>query len=1165
MLRITKRITLLKRRSAIVFFCFSILFFTGAAGRVYAQSQSAIPIGFSKARLSQVFTDVSKAAGVSFSYDAGTVDLAQTVTITKGTYSLPQLMDAVGRQAGLSYRISNNVVSVKSNKPPAPSNTRLSGTILDEEGAAVADATVQNRQAKASARTDLAGRFSVKAAPGDVLQITHIGYETKSVTVQNLTDLNLVLTGSSQRLSEVVVTSLGIRRERRALSYAVGEVKGDDINKAREANVINSLAGRVPGLIISNTAGGPLGSSKVLIRGNTDITGNNQPLYVVDGVPMDNSNYGMTGSDKYASGSDLGDAISGINPDDVESVSVLKGPAAAALYGSRAGHGVILITTKKGTARKAVGVEFNSSSTIETLLTRPKNYQYEYGQGTGGTIPRDVTQARTSLFSSFGARLDPNLVIPSFSGGNASYGLVQNNIENFFRTGSSFNNNLAITGGTEKSLFRFSYNNLYYNDIVPKTYMNRNTFTLRGSTKIGSAFNVDVRVSYMHEFVNNRPALADDPANIGFNFVGLANNIDQKVFEKGSQDAFGNYVEWGGGQYHLNPYWVINRMSNKTTKDRLMGGITLTYDPTPWLSVLGRVNTDFTYLDYRNFLPRTTPGFESGVLDGRNSKYSTTNADALVTVKKQLTPDFYASASVGGSILYINSPSTAKRGEDMLLTDAVSYNSFRKLSIQESAYEKQINSFYGMVNTAFRNYLFLDATIRRDATSTLPVKNNTYWYPSVGASFVVTDAFNIKSKALSFAKLRASVAEVGNDTDPYQLLLTYGVEAFQPSGASIGGVRNTIIPNPELKPTRTKSYEFGTDLRFLNNRIGFEATYYSQKSRDQINYIDVPTSAGFARKILNAGTVSNKGVELLLTGKVIDTKNLTWNLSVNAAHNKNIVESLAEGVSYLTLSDARWLGLSIIAQPGLPYGSIIGYDYQRTAEGNIILDPANLSPLVTDNRVLLGKGTWDWTGGVNNSFRYKSFTLNAIVDVKQGSDLFSMTNLFAVIRGQQDVTLAGRSEWVQSEEERQAAGKTVAEWMASGMMNGYVPQGVVQTGTDADGKPVYAQNTKPVDPNVYWASFYGDDKGVAVPFIYDASYVKMREITLAYSLPPSISRKINAQNVSVAVVSRNPFIIHKNVPNVDPDSNYNNGNGQGFEYGSLPGRRSWGINLNIKF
>ncbi len=1161
---ITKNPILHKCQSAAIFFSLLITFlFFGSA--VSAQNETSLQIGFSNAKLSQVFNDISKASKVDFSYDAAEIDLEKTISVANKSYSLPELIGTVCDGANLSYQINNNVINVKNKTTGAATNLKISGTIVDLEGVGLADVTVQNRQNKKTTISNQSGSFTINAALNDELEFSLIGYETKIVTVANLNDIKVTLGTNNQNLSEVVVTSLGIRRERRALSYAVGEVKGEEINKAREANIINSLAGRVPGLIISNTAGGPLGSAKVVIRGSTDITGNNQPLYVVDGVPMDNSSYGTAGSDRYASGSDLGDAISGINPDDVETISILKGPAASALYGSRAGHGVILITTKKGTNRKNIGVEFNSSATVETLLTRFKNFQYEYGQGTGGTIPRDRAQARTSLFAGFGAKLDANLTIPSFNGGNAGYGLVKNNIENFFRTGSSFNNNIAITGGTEKSLFRFSYNNLHYNDIVPKTYMDRNTFTLRGSTKIGTKLNVDVRTSYMKEFVNNRPALADDPANIGFNFVGLANNIDQKVFETGYQDEFGNYVEWGGGQYHLNPYWVINRMSNKTTKDRVMGGITLNYEATPWLSLLGRVNTDFTFLDYENFSPRTTPGSESGVLIGRASKYSTTNADGLITVKKQLSTNFFASASAGASVLYINSPSTLQRGEDMLLTDAVSFNSFRKLSVQESAYEKQINSFYGTINTAFKNYLYVDATVRRDASSTLPVKNNTYWYPSLGASFVITDAFDVKSKILSFAKLRASAAEVGNDTDPYQLLLTYGVEAFQPSGASIGGVKNTIIPNPELKPTRTRSFEFGTDLRFINNRIGLEFTYYSQESRDQINYIDVPSSTGFTRKILNAGTVSNKGVEILLTGKAIETKDVSWNISVNAARNENIVESLADGVSFLTLSDARWLGLSVIAQPGLPYGSIIGYDYQRTNDGSTILDATTLSPLVTENRTVLGKGTWDWTGGINNNFRYKSFTLNAVIDVKQGADLFSMTNLFAVIRGQQDITLGGRKEWIQSEEERQAAGKTIAEWTASGMVRGYVPQGVVQTGLDADGKPVYAQNTKPVDPNVYWSSFYGDDKGVATPFIYDASYIKMREITLSYSLPVSVAKKISAQNMTIAFVSRNPFIIHKNIPNVDPDSNYNNGNGQGFEYGSLPGRRSWGVNLNIGF
>jgi TonB-linked SusC/RagA family outer membrane protein len=1148
------------------------LFLTGTfllsilASPLDADAQGGAPrkIGFNKRPLSEVFTNITRLYGTNFSYDETKINLEKKISLSEKEYRLDELMNKICRQADLDFKVINNTITIKNKVVNVLS--LLTGNIRDNTGRGIAEVNIENRNTHQGTETDGEGNYALSASPHDELVFSHIGFESKTLLVNSIAlPLIVVLGTGTQNLSEVVVTSLGIKREKRALAYAVGEVKGADISKAKELNVVNSLAGRVPGLIISNTAGGPMGSSKVVIRGSTDITGDNQPLYVVDGVPMDNSNYGITGSDKYASGQDLGDAISGINPDDVETISVLKGPAASALYGSRAGHGVILITTKKGSNKKSIGLEFNSTATIETLLTRFAGYQYEYGQGSGGAIPRDLAMSRNTLFNNFGARLDGGLTIPAFYGGESNYGLVKNNIENFFRTGFSINNNVAVTGGTDKSNFRFSYNNLSYNDIVPSTDMSRHNFSLRGTTEITSKLSLDVKANYMKEQVNNRPALADDAANIGFNFVGLANNVDQHIFETNYQDDFGNYIEWGGGQYRLNPYWIINRMKNTTDKDRIMGAIQLNYQPYSWLSVLGRANTDFTFLEYQKFSPRTTPGAESGVLEGRHAKFTTTSSDFLITAKKQLNKQFYGSLSAGGSILYINSPSTSFRGEDMLLQDSRSYNSFKKQTVQESAYEKQINSFYGTLSTSFNNYLFLDATVRRDASSTLPVKYNTYWYPSLGMSFVLTDAFAIKSKILNYAKLRGSIAEVGNDTDPYQLQLIYGLDQFQPNKVAIGGILNNNLPSSVLKPTRTKSIEVGLDVGLFNNRIAIEVTAYSQKSRDQINYIDVPTSSGFQREIRNAGTVSNKGVEILLSTKPVAGKKFSWDLILNAARNKNTVQSLAAGVSYLTLSDARWLGLSVIAQPGLPYGAIIGFDYKRTPDGQIILDPINLTPISTEERKMLGKGTWDWTGGIVNTFRYKNFSLNVVIDIKTGADLFSMTNLFSVIRGQDKSTLQGRKEWVASEEERQAAGLTPAEWQTSGKVRGFVPNGVIQTGLDPNGKPVYEQNTKPIDPNIYFASFYGDDRGVAVPFIYDASYVKMRELIFTYNLGAAIAKKIRAQQVSLSFVSRNPFIIYKSIPNVDPDSNYNNGNGQGFEYGSLPGRKSWGANLNLRF
>ncbi|WP_315821341.1 TonB-dependent receptor plug domain-containing protein [Paraflavitalea speifideaquila] len=479
---------------------------------------------------------------------------------------------------------------------------------MNEQGEAIPLASISNPRLKITVASDKDGVFEVPAQLQQRLVFTSVGFEDKMVVVQSFDQqATISLISSAKSLDEVVVTSLGIKREKKALGYAIGEVKGENIDKARDPNVINTLAGRVPGLIISNTAGGPGSAAKVLIRGNTDITGTNQPLYVVDGVPMDNSNYGASSSDKYASGFDLGDAISAIDPNDIESISVLKGPAASALYGGRAGHGVIMITTRKGAVRKSLGIEINSTATIETLLTRASDNQYEYGQGMSGSIPTSQLVSRNTLFSNFGAKLDPNLSIPAFDGSTAPYGLVKNNIENFFRTGSTFANNISLTGGNETTTFRFSYSNLYNNDIVPKSYINRNTFTLRGTSKIGTRLNIDVRATYMNEYVKNRPGLADDPSNIGFNFVGLANNVDQKVFEKGYQDQFGNYVEWGGGQYHLNPYWVINRMSNITRKDRLMSIIQLNYNPTYWLSLQGRINNDFTFLGFQRFSPPYHP------------------------------------------------------------------------------------------------------------------------------------------------------------------------------------------------------------------------------------------------------------------------------------------------------------------------------------------------------------------------------------------------------------------------------------------------------------------------------------------------------------------------------------------------------------------------------
>jgi TonB-linked SusC/RagA family outer membrane protein len=1124
-----------------------------------------------KQPLSVIFADIEKVSKVNFAYNPAEINANTPITLHIKKADMAQLLAAVCEKVNARYKIAGNTIMIQS-KPIVNSSTPvkefiLIGKLTDANNEDLAGATIYNvRSRKASISKDN-GSFSIKTNEQDAVVISKTGYQSKTIYAAVSDKIMVIeLQIKTLDLNPVVVTALGIKREKRSLGYSVGEVKGSEINKAREVNVINSLAGKVAGLVINSTAGGPSGSSRVVIRGNTEITGSNQPLYVVDGVPMDNSNYGQVGSNKYSSGYDFGDAISAINPDDIEAISVLKGPSASALYGSRAGHGVILVTTKKGGTKKSLGIEFNSSSTVEKTLTHFDNYQYEYGQGYGGRIPRDKEESRYTMFSSFGARLDPNYFTPGFDGVVRPYGLVKNNIENFFKNGTTFTNTVSLTNATDNTSFRLSVSDLRNSDIVPASTMVRNTINLRGTSKFGKRLTIDAKGIYVKESVLNKPALADDASNIGLSFVGLANNIDQAVFNKGYKDANGTYIDWGGGQYRLNPYWVINEMRNNTKKDRLLTSLQANYTITDWLSLQGRVSSDITFLDFRKFYPRTTPGALLGRIEGIKRNYNTTEADVLLLLKKQVSPDLFLSVTLGASMSQQRTPSVISTGTDMQATDVITFNSFKDKLIRDEMYAKRINSFYGLFSAGFKNYLYVDATIRRDASSTLSPQNNVYIYPSVSASFIFTDAFKISSNSiLSYGKVRASAAEVGSDTDPYQLDLYYQLNERSFNGQSLGYIAANTKPNANLLPTRTRSFEVGTELRFLKNRLNLDVTYYNQKSRDQINYVPLPVTSGFQQEIINAGTVSNSGIELLIGGSPIKTKDISWDVSFNFAKNKNVVNSLANGVPFLVLADARWLGVSVVAMPGAAYGSILGYNYQYDPNGNIILDPVNLSPLPTDDRKILGKGTWDWTGGINQTLTYKDFSLTAGIDIKMGANLFSMTNMYSVAYGLDIKTLEGRQEFIHSEEKRAAAGKTSVEWEAMGMVEGYVPKGVIQTGTDAAGKPVYAVNTKAIDPALYWSNLVNDNHGIVVPFLYDASYVKVRQLIVSYSIPQKILNKLSITAASISVVSTNPFIISKHVPNIDPDSNYSNGNGQGFEYGSLPSRKSWGINLNIRF
>jgi TonB-linked SusC/RagA family outer membrane protein len=1053
----------------------------------------------------------------------------------------------------------------KSAVKPGASFT-LKGSVKTEQGTTMPGVSVSNVNKSRTVSTSSEGNFSIPADQGDVIKFRMMGYEEVSIIAGQQQQVSIVLKEQAVMLKNTVVTALGIRREERSLGYAVSEVSGEGLKKAREINVINSLAGKVPGLVITGTAGGPSGASRVIIRGSTTVTGNNQPLYVVDGIPIDNSNYGGTGSGTYASGVDMGDAISAINPDDIETISVLKGASASALYGSRAGNGVILITTKKGNKSKELGIEFNSTSSIESQLTSYDGYQSLYGQGTKELLNTLAIQDYTTLSKSFGARIDPDLTVITGTGERRPYAYVKNNIDGFFNTGSTFTNTLSFTNATENSGFRFSASNLTNKDIIPESGIKRNSFTFSGNSNFGPKLTLEARAFYMNEDVKNRPSLADDPANIGNSFLSLANTVDQSRFANEYKNPDGSYLDWNNGnQYKLNPYWVINEMTNDTKKDRLLASLQLNYKILSWLSLQGRASSDQTWIEFDKFSPRTTPGASTGTLDQNSSKYNTIEADALLTAQKQVSPSLNLSARIGSSITRNRRSGNVMQFTNQAVLDVAIPTSYTTQSVVPIAYKRSINSVYGILAAGYKSYLYVDATLRQDAFSTLPELNNSKLFPSLSSSFVFTDAFKMDKRVLSFGKLRASVAQVASDTDPYLVDQYYRSNSLAFQGLPTGGLSTDVRPSSDLKPTVTFSYEFGTELKFFNNRLGLDVSYYNSKSKDQLNIVPTPPSSGFKAEIINSGVISNRGLEVAFSATPIASKSFSWNLNVSFARNKNTVESLAPGTPFLSLSDARWMGVSVVAMPNASYGSLLGYNYQRDPEGNIILSPIDLQPLLSANREILGKGIYDWTGGLSSSMTYKSFTLEAVVDVKYGADLLSLTNYFASANGASVSTLEGRAEWIASEEDRMAAGKTPAEWTAQGSVRGLVPKGVVQTGTDANGKPIYTQNTRAVEPSVYWGALGDISNSVGVPFIYDASYIKMRQLTLSYRLPSTLTSRWGVKDVQVALVARNPFIIYKNVPNVDPDSNYNNGNGQGIEYGSLPGRRSFGFNLNFRF
>ncbi|MDR1406367.1 MAG: SusC/RagA family TonB-linked outer membrane protein [Prevotellaceae bacterium] len=1028
----------------------------------------------------------------------------------------------------------------------------ITGTVTDKKGEPLAGVTVSLQGTAVVSLTDGDGRYSIPVQrDNQELRFSYVGYRPVTVaTAQSV--VRVTLEEEALLIDEVVVTALGIKRANKAIGYAMQEVKGEDIAAGREMNAITALSGKVAGVDISTTSAGPSGSTRVIIRGNSQLSGSNLPLYVIDGVPMDNTQLGAAGQ---WGGYDFGDGLSAVSSDDIESISILKGASASALYGSRASNGVVLITTKSAKQGSGLGIEVSLNVNAVSLNTAFDDYQRVYGQGRDGQLIMDVTDARGSTQSAWGARLDPNLSIPVYNGQTKPYSNVNNNILSFFRTGFTTTNSVAVSKNSEAVDFRFSVSDMRNTDIVPQSDMSRTSFMFKGGARLSDKIRIEARGNYTHEYVNNRPALSDSPNNIGNALIGIAPSFDQSWLSENYKDEFGYYNQWNGNDYRINPYWSLNEMTNVSTKKRVMAHVQLNYDFLPHLTLQVKAGTDFYNFKVSEFVSMSTPLRMGGEMTERLVSVFENNYEAILRFEKTFAGIFNVSAFAGGNIMRYESDMLTSIGRDQVIPGIESITNYGINERDAGLYRKQINSLYGAVNLAYNDFAFVDVTLRNDWSSTLSRENRSYLYPSVSGSFVFSNFFGIENDTFSFGKFRASWAKVGGDTDAYQLDLTYGLRSFTFQGNSLGEISSTTIPLSGLKPTSTYSYEFGFDLRFFRNRLALDVGYYNQSTKDQILSLPITGTTGYTAAMVNAGEISNYGIEVSLTATPVKTGDFEWNSTVNFARNVNKVNSLHPQVKNYELAQARWAQAAIYASEGEAYGAIVGRKFARDPDGNVIF--RNGLPTYTDDLHVLGNGNHDFTLGFNNRISYKGLSLGVLFDMKWGADLYSMSALFSHLNGTSEETLEGRQEWYASEELRRSQNILSPDWTPTG---GYVGKGVKNTGTDS--APNYVPNDVPVNPQSYWMSIY---ENTPEPYIYDASYIKLRELTLTYQIPDNLLKKVAIKDVSVSFFARNLWVLYSNLKNIDPESNYNNGNGQGFEYGSLPSRRTYGFGLNFKF
>ncbi len=1011
------------------------------------------------------------------------------------------------------------------------------------------------------------GNFVISCNPNqDTLIFIFMGHETEEVALNGKTQLTVSLVEKVVAMNKVVVTGLGLKRKEKSLGYAMQQVGADELDNVRQVSLINSLSGKVAGLSISATTGGVASSSRIVLRGNNSFN-DNQALIVLDGVPINNTT--VSSAEGEWGGKDYGNGVSDINPDDIQSISVLKGAGAAALYGSKASNGVLLITTKKADKNK-FSLTINSGFTFSKAYIH-KEFQNEYGAGSNGKfesfwqIENGIPTYNSDLgtyYASWGPKMQGQQII-DFAGRKSTFSPHPDNYSAFFKTGFTANNSIALSAKSKFGYMRLTVSDLRNSDIIPNSSTKKDNIGLKLGTEIKN-LTINAYLSYMHQRADNRPELSDGHTNIARNYIMMPRNISANELENNIIDKNGYEQTWySAWNWMTNPYWNSIYELSFDKKDRLTTNVSAKYNFLKNLSLMLRTSQDLSKTHFENIEASYGMLSTNGHFDTRDIKLFQSNTDFLLNYFTDLSP-FKISFSFGGNAQFDKyvyySASTVNGLKDpyiYTIENSSATPEIRDLKPEFSA----INSLYYLGQISFKEFLFFDFTGRNDWNSTLPYNNNSYFYPSYNLSFVFSEIikkYNL-GNALSFGKLRLSYAKVGAGTDKYQLLHTYYIDQTDIFGAY--AVISSIIPPSDLKPEEVSSYEFGTDLRFFNSRIALDFTFYHTNSINQIVAIDVSATSGAQKALINAGNIQNKGVEIQFKAVPVRTKDFSWRFNVNFTKNNSKVIELAQGVDNYSLL-SHW-GLSIEARPGNPYGDIVGYGIKKDKNGNKLVDK-NGYYLRTETPVVLGNVNPDFALSFSNSFSYKKISVEFMIDSRIGGEMFSGTNMYMHgYAGNAVATLEGRDEWYASEAERENAGVSPADWKPTG---GYVAQGVFAPGVVIDGENMEGkENNIYMNPFDYWHQFADWTNEIHEPFIYDASFVKLRELSITYNLPSKFIKKLKLQKASFSIVGQNLWLIYSKVPNVDPESFHTNGNGQGYELYAYPTRRNFGFNIKLFF